>query len=180
MQNKKRYITRVFSILMGAIIPMLLAACWPTSVSFRDGSVPEEWKRFMVETLESEAANAPISYAPELTEELKDAIQNRVGLKLVAGENDDPQLIFSGVVRNYDVAPVAVQGDDVAAKNRLTVSASFEIFVLAPEEDVMEVRANRFVDFDANVDVGAVQAQLFEEINEQIIQDVLNKLLENW
>jgi hypothetical protein len=157
-----------------------LAACWPTSVSFRDGSVPDEWKRFMIETLESEAANAPISYAPELTEELKDAIQNRVGLKLVSSENDDPQIIITGVVRDYDVGPVAVQGDDIAAKNRLTVAAFFEIFILAPEEDIMEVRANRFVDFDSNVDVGAVQAQLFQEINEQVIQDVLNKLLSNW
>jgi outer membrane lipopolysaccharide assembly protein LptE/RlpB len=180
MQAQKRYYTRIFRSFMAGLLLLLLAACWPTSFSFRDGSVPEEWKRFMVETLESEAANAPISYAPELTEELKDAIQNRVGIKLVSSEKDDPQLIISGVVRNYDVAPVAVQGNDIAAKNRLTVSAFFEIFVLAPEEDVMQVRANRFVDFDANVDVGSVQAQLFEEINEQIIQDVLNKLLENW
>jgi hypothetical protein len=161
-------------------ILLMLSACWPTSVSFRDGSVPEEWKRFMIETLNNEAANAPISYAPELTEELKDAIQNRVGLKLVSNESDDPQIIVSGVVQDYNVAPVAVQGDDIAAKNRLTVSAYFEIFVLAPEEDVMEVRASRFVDFDANVDVGSVQAQLFQEINEQVIQDVLNKLLSNW
>lgn len=157
-----------------------VSSCWPTSVSFRDGSVPPEWKRFMIETLESDAANAPISYAPELTEELKDAIQNRVGLKLVSDESLDPQIIITGKIRDYIVAPLAVQGDDVAAKNRLTVTAFFEIYILAPEEDVMELRASRFVDFDSNVDVGAVQAQLFEEINEQIIQDVLNKLLSNW
>lgn len=162
------------------IVLFLLSSCWPTSVSFRDGSVPDEWKRFMIETIESEAANAPISYAPNLTEELKDAVQNRVGLKLVERDSDDPQIIISGVVRNYDVGPMAVQGDDIAAKNRLTVSANFEIFITEPEEDIMEVNANRFVDFDANVDVGQVQAQLFEEINEQIIQDVLNKLLSNW
>ena len=168
-----KYLSIFFSLL-------LLSSCWPTSVSFRDGSVPDEWKRFMIETLESDAANAPLSYAPQLTEELKDAIQNRVGLKLVGAESDDPQIIITGKVQNYDVAPVAVQGDDVAAKNRLTVTAFFEIFITQPDEDVMEVRANRFVDFDSNVDVGTVQNQLFDEINEQIIQDVLNKLLSNW
>ena len=166
--------------LLFILIALALVSCWPTSISFRDGSVPDEWKRFMIETIESEAANAPISYAPELTEELKDAIQNRVGLQLVGSDNDDPQIIITGTVKDYDVGPVAVQGDDLAAKNRLTVVAFFEIFVLAPEEDLMEVRANRFVDFDAGVDVGSVQAQLFQEINEQVIQDVLNKLLSNW
>lgn len=163
-----------------SVLFLILFGCWPASISFRDGSVPPEWKRFMIETLESDAANAPISYAPELTELLKDAIQNRVGLKLVSNESSDPQIIISGKVRNYDVQPLAVQGDDVAAKNRLTVTAYFELFITAPEEDIMEVNANRFVDFDANVDVGSVQAQLFEEINEQIIQDVINKLLSNW
>lgn len=162
------------------ILTVLLGSCWPTSISFQDGSVPPEWKRFVIQTLKSTAANAPISYAPELTEELKDAIQNRVGLKLVESEADDPQLIITGTVGDYNVAPLAVQGDDVAAKNRLTVKAYFEIFISAPEEDLMEINASRFVDFDANEDVGSIQAQLFTEINEQVIQDVLNKLLSNW
>ena len=84
------------------------------------------------------------------------------------------------VLKSYDVAPMALQANDVAAKNRLTVVAQFQIFISAPEEDVMELRASRFVDFDANVDVGAVQAQLLQEINDQIIQDLINKLLSNW
>ncbi|MDX1652278.1 MAG: LPS assembly lipoprotein LptE [Brumimicrobium sp.] len=162
------------------LISILLTSCWPTSVSFRDGSVPPEWKRFMVNTLESNAANAPISYAPNLTEEIKDAVQNRVGLKLVPDESEDPQVIITGKVNNYIVTPLALQGDDVAAKNRLTISADFEIFISEPEEDVMELRVSRFADFDSNQDVGAIQDQLLQEINDQIVQDVLNKLLSNW
>ncbi|MEX2483003.1 MAG: LPS assembly lipoprotein LptE [Brumimicrobium sp.] len=159
---------------------LLMTACWPTSLSFQDGSVPPEWKRFMVSTLENEASNAPISYAPELTELIKDAVQNRVGLELVSNESDDPQVTITGVVSNYNVAPMAMQGDDVAAKNRLTINANFEIFISEPEEDLMELSVSRFADFDSNQDVGAIQAQLLEEINDQIVQDVLNKLLSNW
>lgn len=159
---------------------LLLTSCWPTSVSFQDGSVPPEWKRFMVVTLENEASNAPISYAPELTEQIKDAIQNRVGLKLVSSESDDPQVTVTGVVSNYNVSPMAMQGNDVASKNRLTINANFEIFISEPEEDLMELSISRFADFDSNQDVGAIQAQLLEEINDQIVQDVLNKLLSNW
>jgi hypothetical protein len=158
----------------------LLSSCWPSSVSFRDGSVPPEWKRFMVETLENEASNAPISYAPNLTELVKDAIQNRVGLKLVSDEAGDPQVTVTGVVRNYVITPLALQDNDVAAKNRLTISAYFEIFISEPEEDLMELNVSRFADFDSNQDIGAIQDQLLEEINDQIVQDVLNKLLSNW
>ena len=158
----------------------LLSSCWPSSVSFRDGSVPPEWKWFMVTTLENEAPNAPISYAPNLTELVKDAIQNRVGLKLVSEESGDPQITVTGVVKSYNVTPLALQDNDVAAKNRLAINAYFEIFISAPEEDVMELNVSRFADFDSNQDVGAIQDQLLEEINDQIVQDVLNKLLSNW
>jgi outer membrane lipopolysaccharide assembly protein LptE/RlpB len=166
-----------FLIIFGLF---LLTACWPSSLSFKDGSVPPEWKRFMVETLENEASNAPISYAPNLTEQVKDAIQNRVGLKLVSDESSDPQVTVTGVIRNYTVTPLALQDNDVAAKNRLTINAYFEIFISEPEEDLMELNVSRFADFDSNEDVGAIQDQLLEEINDQIVQDILNKLLSNW
>lgn len=163
------------------LIPiLLLTACWPTSLSFKDGSVPPEWKRFMVQTLESKAANAPISYAPNLTEDIKDAIQNRVGLKLVSSEANDPQVNVTGVVESYNVTPLSLQDNTAEVKNRLTIRANFEIFITEPEEEVMKLNVSRFADFDSDKDVGAIQDRLLEEINDQIVQDVLNKLLSNW
>src|SRR5690554_5151605 len=165
-------------ILLLSIVALLFTSCWPTSISFRDGSVPPEWKRFMVSTLENKAPNAPISYSSELTELVKDAIQNRVGLTLVTDE--DPQIIVTGAVDSYTVTPLSLQDNAADVKNRLTIRASFEIFISAPEEELMELSSSRFADFDATQDVGAIQTQLLEEINDQIVQDVLNKLLSNW
>lgn len=167
-------------ILYLAIIAVLCTACWPTSLSFRDGSVPPEWKRFMVTTLDNKAANAPISYSSQLSELIKDGIQNRVGLTLVNDESDDPQITITGSVDSYNVTPLSLQENAAEVKNRLTVRASFQIFISSPEEDVMELSSSRFADFDASQDVGAIQQQLLEEINDQIVQDVLNKLLSNW
>lgn len=167
-------------IFLFTLIALLFTACWPTSLSFRDGSVPPEWKRFMVSNLENKAANAPISYSSELSELIKDGIQNRVGLTLVTEESDDPQIIITGTVNSYDITPLSLQENASEVKNRLTIRSSFQIFISAPEEDVMEISSSRFADFDASQDVGAIQQQLLEEINEQIVQDVLNKLLSNW
>lgn len=159
---------------------LLLTACWPTSVSFRDGSVPPEWKRFVVHTFDNKASNAPISYSSELTELVKDAIQNRVGLTLVSDESDGPQIIVTGSVDSYNITPLSLQDNTAEVKNRLTIRANFEIFISEPEEDVMKLSSARFVDFDASQDVGSIQNQLLEEISDQIVQDVLNKLLSNW
>lgn len=162
------------------LVIFLVAGCYPTSISFRDGSVPPEWKRFMVSNLENKAANAPNNYASDLGELIKDGIQNQVGLDLVTSESDDPQITVTGEINSYSVTPLSLQDNDAQVKNRLTIRASFELFITAPKKDVMKLNVSRFADFDASQDVGSIQQQLLKEINDQIVQDVINKLLSNW
>ena len=44
----------------------------------------------------------------------------------------------------------------------------------------MPLSVSRFADFESNVNLASVETQLIEEINDQIAQDVINKLLSNW
>lgn len=168
---------RYFFILIGLF---LLTSCWPTRISFQDITFPEEWEVFSVKTFENNAPNTPLSYAPTLTESVKDAIQNNTSLNLSGSPEDKPQVEIEGVINNYSITPVALQEGDQASKNRLSVSATFTIFINEPEEDEMTVNSNRFVDYDANTDLGIVETTLLEEVNEQIVQDIINQLFSNW
>ncbi|MEY3237423.1 MAG: hypothetical protein RI883_1524 [Bacteroidota bacterium] len=157
-----------------------LTGCWPSSVSFRDtGSMPEEWKTFSVKTLDNDAPNTPISYAALLSEKLKDGVQNNTRLLLnpVVGKGE---IAIEGNISSYTIIPVAIQEGDNSAKNRLTISVQFTIFISEPEEDKMTLTSTRFVDYDSNTDLASVEASLLDEISTQIVQDVINKLLSNW
>lgn len=167
-------------VILYITLIMMLVGCYPTSLSFRDGSVPPEWKRFMVNAIENKAANAPISYTSQLGELIKDGIQNQVGLTLVNNESEDPQITVTGTISAYTVTPLSLQDNNTEVKNRLTIRGHFEIFISVPKEEIMKLNVARFADFDASQDVGAIQSVLLEEINEQIVQDVINKLLSNW
>ena len=162
------------------LLPILLFGCWPSSVSFTDaGSMPAEWKTFSVKTLELSAPNAPISYAPNLTESIKDGVQNNTRLLLNTNQGEG-EISIEGSVTNYSVTPIAVQPGDNAAKNRLTVSVNLTIFIAKPSEDKMIMTSTRFADFDATSDFTSVESELIDEINKQIVQDVINKLFSNW
>ena len=162
------------------ILLFLLTSCWPVSVSLIDkGSMPEEWKTFSVKTLNNKAPNAPLSYSPNLTEQIKDGIQNNTRLQLNTQSNK-AEIIIEGSVNNYNLSPIALQEGDNAAKNRLTISTQFTIFIEKPEESIMKLTSTRFADYDSNTDLSSVENQLLDEINEQIVQDVINKLLSNW
>lgn len=174
-------------ILLNIALVFLLASCWPASISFKDkGSMDERWKFFSVKTLENNAANAPLSYQSDLTEAIKTGVQNNTSLKLNASA-DESQLNIEGRITAYDVSPIAMQVGDVAAKNRLTISTNFIIFINVERaeseklaEDRMTLTSTRFADYNSDADLSVVEAQLLEEINKQIVQDVINKLLSNW
>ena len=159
---------------------MILTACWPSSVSFKDkGSMPEEWRTFSVKTLEVLAPNAPLNYGPTLTEQLKDGIQNNTRLLLNTNFGKG-EVNIEGKITNYSVTPIAIQGNDNASQNRLTISVQFSIEISKPKEELISVTSTRFSDFNADKNLASVEADLLSEINTQIIQDVINKLMSNW
>jgi hypothetical protein len=73
-----------------------------------------------------------------------------------------------------------MQVGDNSAKNRLTIAAKFTIFITDPKEEKIEMTSSRFIDYDSNADLSSLENTLLEEINAQIVQDVVNKLLSNW
>lgn len=167
-------------LLFFLIIAVSLTSCWPTSIAFRDVSMPPEWKTFSIKTLESSAPNAPLSYAAKLTENIKDGIQNNSRLLLKTKSTDKEEVAIEGVISSYSIAPIAIQQGDNAAKNRLTISVNFTIFISKPKEDKMILTSSRFMDYDSNKDFSSIESELLEEINKQIVQDVINKLFSNW
>ncbi len=159
---------------------IFLTSCWPSSISLQDsGSMPADWKQFSVATLQNTAPNAPLTYPPLLTEAVKDGIQNRTRL-LLSKDPAGGQIYIEGTVTGYSIVPVALQPGDNAARNRLTVSVSFTIFISEPEEDKMVFTSTRFADYPATADISTIESSLLDEINEQVVQDVLNQLFSNW
>jgi hypothetical protein len=161
------------------LLVLTLSSCWPSSVGFQDkGSMPEEWETFSVKTLDNNSATAPNSYPSLLTEALKDGIQNNT--RLLLNTNNGGEIIIEGAIISYNVSPIALQPGDVAAQNRLTISVKFTIFITEPNEEKMELSLSKFMDFNSNQDMSSVEGSLLTEINAQIVQDVVAKLLSNW
>ena len=129
--------------------------------------------------METIAPNCPLSYTAKLTEDLKDALQNntRLALNTTTGSGE---VYIEGVINNYQVTPIAIQNNNSAAQNRLTIGVQFSIFISSPKQETLNLIANRFADFSASTNLASIEAQLLEDINTQLSQDLINKLLGNW
>lgn len=157
-----------------------LTACWPTVfLNPNDNSYPEEWKKFYIFPIEVASPTAPSNYGATLSEQLRSGLQNNTKLKL-ANTLEDAQVQITGVIRSYSTAPSAIQQNDQVAQNRLTVSVQFTIITPSKGLEEMQMVSTRFADYPANTSLVDVENQLLEEINQQVTQDLINKLLSNW
>ncbi|MFK8044547.1 MAG: LPS assembly lipoprotein LptE [Crocinitomicaceae bacterium] len=151
----------------------ILTSC--VSYSVLDASINAE--NFSVSIFEEQAANAPVGYGAQFTEFLKDFVIGRSSLKLA---NTEADLSISGQVVNYSVLPVAVQGNQTTAQNRLTITILVSVLNNKNPEESFEQRFSQFSDFDASSDLSSEEDALIEDINEKLGQDIINKLSSNW
>lgn len=168
------------SLALFVLLLLGLSSCWPTQVlSPFDDSMPEEWKKFFIQPLDLTAATAPNSYPANLSEKLRSGLQNNTRLKL-ASQLNDAQVQISGIISNYGTSPIAIQQGDIASKNRLTVSVNFTIITPTKGLEKIQFTSTRFADYESSEQLTDVEARLLEDINQQIMQDLVNKLMSNW
>jgi outer membrane lipopolysaccharide assembly protein LptE/RlpB len=167
-----------FPLALTALL-LMLSSCWPTRMSFVDDSMPEEWNDFYITPLEMNVATAPVNYNATLTEALRSGVQNNTRLKMLT-DLPDADVRISGIVSSYNTTPQAITEGDNAQRNRLTVSVNFTIITPTKGLEKMQVTSTRFADYDASQQLSDVETQLLEQINQQIVQDLINKLRSNW
>lgn len=159
---------------------VLLTACYPTAMGFKDNSLDPALKLFSIVRFTSATPNAPVNYPANFTEYLKTGIQNNTRLQLVKTGDPNANLVFSGEVTEYSITPVSIQSNSEAAKNRLAIGLKVFVENRVKPEKSFQVNPRRFADYNSSQDISSVESQLIEEINAQLLQDILNKLQSDW
>ena len=145
--------------------------------SFTGASISPEVKSVSIDFFPSYAALAPANMPQLFTESLRELFVSRTNLDLLTKNGD---IRFEGYISNYQTRPVAIQGNETAAKNRLTVTVNVTYNNTKDEAKSFEKGFTRFADFDATQNLADVEQSLIEEINEQLILDIFNEAVVNW
>ena len=156
---------------------LLLGGCSIVKYSFSGTSIDPSVKTVTINYFEYKALKVNPSLSNELTEAMKDKFRKLTKLEQVEMDGD---LELSGAVTGYEVRAAAVTADEVAAMNRLTVTASLKFTNRKfPEED-FEQSFSAYSDYDSNNSLDAVEASLCEEIVQKLIEDMFNASVAQW
>jgi len=75
---------------------------------------------------------------------------------------------------------VAVQANETAALNRLTISVSIDYVNHQDEKQAWTSTFSRYSDFNSSTDLTSIQDALIKDITDQIVEDIFNKAVVNW
>ena len=140
-------------------------------------SIPPEVKTAKVNYIENKAQYVNPQLAPQLTDRLRQKINNQTRLTLVTG--DDAHYEISAEIRNYQVTTAAISQQQAAA-NRLIVSVHISFINRLDEKANFEADISRNFDFSTDLSLQQAEAQQADDIIRNLTDEIFNRIFSNW
>ncbi len=160
------------------VLMLLSQACG--TYSFSGASIPEEMKTVSVQFFENNSTLVVPYLSQQFTEALKERIRNQSRLNIINIGNE-ADATFEGRITDYSVRPVAIQGNERAGLNRITITVNVKYTNVLKPELSFEEPFQAYQEFSLNQ--GPLQTQeptLIPLINKQLTELIFNRAFANW
>lgn len=166
---------KIFFISLIAGIALVFSGCKAGGYSLSGATIVGE--TISVKFFQNKADLVQPSLSQVFTEMLRDKFIQQSSLELVESDGD---LNLDGEIIAYNISPQAIQGDETAALNRLTITVKVRFTNKLKEEDNFESTFKAFEDYDSNQSLSTVEEELINTICERLVEDIFNKAVVNW
>lgn len=163
-------------LFLAALLCLGLASC-KMRVSLSGASIPEEAKTVSVGFFTNNTTLGAPSLSQRFTEKLRDVVSQQTRLALMKQNGD---LQFEGYISDYNVAPVAIQSNDQAAMNRMTITVNVKYTNKFEPAKSFEQTFTQYADALSSQNISSVEPVLVQEIYRKIGEDVFNRAFNNW
>jgi hypothetical protein len=152
----------------------LLSSC--SIYSFKDVTIPPDVKTIHLGYIENKARYVNPQLSPQLTDKVKQKINNQTRLTQVESGADWD---VSAYVSSYDISTVGVSNQK-SATNRLTVAVHITFRDSKDEKKNYEADVTHNFDWDANTSFSQAEPALLQQILTSFPDDIFNRLFSNW
>ena len=153
-----------------------IMSCKP-HLSLNGATIPIEAKTVSVGFFTNNTSLGAPSLSVRFTEKMRDVVSQQTNLALVKQSGD---LQFEGYIQDYNVNPIAIQSNDQAQQNRMTIVVNVKYQNKFDVTKNFEQSFSRFADFKSSENVSAKEPELVQEIYRQLTEDIFNKAFNNW
>lgn len=165
---------KLLKITLILLLGLIFQSCYTLSGS----SIDPSWQTIRIPTFPNYASYQNPNLSQQFTDELQDIFNNRTNLSLT--NDDDADLLIEGEITNYQQSSVAIQANEIAGQNRLTVSVRVRYQNNKDETKSFDRSFSGYEDFDANLTLQQAEDALLESILEQITTEIFNAIAMDW
>lgn len=158
------------------LLVLFMSSC-RMSYSFTGASISPSVKTVSIANFPNNAGLVVPTLSRTITDALRDYFTSQTNLNLVERSGD---LNLEGTITQYAVQPVAIQGNETAALNRLTIIVSVKFTNKTDTKQNWETTFSRYRDYSSTFNLSSVQEGLIKEITDDLVQDIFNKAVVNW
>src|SRR5689334_18143694 len=122
--------------------------------TFSGASISPEIKSVTINYFPNRASIVQPTLSQAFTEKLKDKFISQTNLRITDAEAD---LLFEGYINDYQTQPIAIQGNETAAQNRLTITVFVKFVNQKDGKQNFETTFSRYYDYDSRLSLAAVE-----------------------
>jgi hypothetical protein len=162
--------------LSGILIPLIFAGC-KVHYSFSGVNISPEVQTYSVQYFPNRAPLVQAQLSQLFTDALMDKIQSNTSLDL---SNQGGDVQFSGEITGYETRPMAITGQETAARNRLTITVRVK-YTNDVEPDLdFDTSFSRYEEYDSSRNLTDVEDELIDLIVENLVDDIFNRAFVSW
>ncbi len=168
-----------FLNLFYLIIPILLLINLTNCgiYSFSGTSIPNDAKTICVYYINNSAALVEPNLSSNLSEDLKTKCLTETNL---TWKEENPDISFAGTIKSYKIEPIAIQNNETAAKNRLTITVQITYTNKIDDSQNFNKQFTHYADFDSSKNFYEEEEELNTIIINNLVDDIFNTALVNW
>lgn len=173
-------LNKTLRILAAGMIMILAASQSSCRVgySFTGASVSPLVKTINIHNFPNNAALVIPTLSRDFTEQLRSYFETQTSLSIIEGNGD---LDLDGAITGYNISPQAIQGNETAAMNRLTITVHVKFVNKIDDKQSFETDFSKYYDYASTPEPSPSQlAALIAVVNEQLVLEIFNKSLANW
>ncbi len=163
-------------IITLAAITLLAVGC-RINYSFTGGSIHPEAKTASVSYFQNKASLLQPTLSQTITDAMIDKLNSQTRLNIIQSGGD---YHIEGDIIDYNTRPMAIQGNETAALNRLTITISVRFYDRIDPSKNFETNFSRFDDYSSSRNLSEVEDQLIQNITKILVDDIFNRAFVNW
>ena len=145
--------------------------------SFSGTSIQPDVNTITINFIEYRAQRVNPSLSNDLTEAIRNQFRRMTRLEQVDMDGD---MEISGQITGYEVTTAAVTADEVAARNKLTVSVKIQFTDKKHPEENFDKSFTAFSEYDSTNTLDSVESSLCAEIIDKLVEDIFNASVAQW